>query len=236
MPKVLEKWKVLPHGQLTEIDDGLWTVTGQLDMPLAHLQRRMTVVRLSSGGLVIYSAIALDEPQMQQLEAWGQPAFLIIPGDHHRMDAHIWKDRYPALTVIAPVGARTAAEEAVRVDATTADFGDEAISFVTVGGMSGHEAALIVRRPAGTTLIVNDIIGNLPESSGLFLRLTGFAGDEPQVPLPVRLGLKDRDALRDQLLAWADLPRLRRIIVSHGEPIAADAAAQLRAVAEKLTA
>ena len=234
MPKVLEKWKVLPHGQLTEIDDGLWTVTGQLDMPLAHLQRRMTVVRLSSGGLVIYSAIALDEPQMQQLEAWGQPAFLIIPGDHHRMDAHIWKDRYPALTVIAPVGARTAAEEAVRVDATTADFGDEAISFVTVGGMSGHEAALIVRRPAGTTLIVNDIIGNLPEDTGLFLRLTGFAGDEPQVPLPIRMGLKDRDALRDQLLDWAALPELKRIIMSHGEPIETDPAGQLRAVAQKL--
>ncbi len=234
MPKVLEKWKVLPHGQLTEVDDGLWTVTGQLDMPFAHLERRMTVVRLGGGGLVIYSAIALDEPQMAQLEAWGRPTYLIIPGDHHRMDAHIWKNRYPDLTVIAPVGARTAAEEAVRVDATTADFGDDAIGFVTVGGTSGHEAALIVRRPAGTTLIVNDIIGNLPENSGLFLRLTGFAGDEPQVPLPVRMGLKDRGALRDQLLDWAALPGLKRIIMSHGEPIEDDAAGQLGAVAQKL--
>ena len=234
MPKILEDWTVLPHGRLMPVEDGMWTVTGELHMPLTHLERRMTVVRLKSGELVIYSAIALDEAQMQVLEAAGRPAFLIVPGDRHRLDAHIWKARYPGLKVIAPVGARDAAEKAVHVDATEADFGDEAVSFVTVEGLSGHEAALIVRREAGTTLIVNDVIGNMPHGAGLVLRLTGFAGHAPHIPLPVKAGVKDKSVLREQLLAWADEPNLKRIIMSHGDPIEWDVPGRLRALAESL--
>lgn len=235
MPKILEDWTVLPHGRLTRVDDGIWTVTGELHMPLTPLQRRMTVVRLNSGDLVIYSAIALDEPQMTLLEAEGRPAWLIVPGDLHRMDAGIWKDRYPDIKVVAPSGAQKAADKVVHVDATDPDFGDDSVRFVTVQGMSGHEAALIVRRPAGTTLIVNDIIGNMPHDSGFVLRITGFAGHEPHIPVPIKMSLKEKEVLRGQLLTWAREPGLRRIIMSHGEPIEDDAPGRLRDLAESLS-
>ena len=192
MPKIFTEWTVLPHGALTQLDEDLWTVTGELHMPLTPLERRMTVVRLLSRQLVIYSAIALDEPQMKELESWGTPSFLIVPGDRHRMDAGIWKKRYPDVQIIAPSGARDAVEKVVPVDATDIKFTDERLQFVTVRGMTGHEAALLVRRSAGTTLVVNDIIGNMPADSGMVLRLTRFAGDEPHVPLPVKYGVKEQ--------------------------------------------
>jgi hypothetical protein len=44
---VLEAWKVLPHGKLVEVDDGLLTVVGRLQMPLAEIPRRMTDARLA---------------------------------------------------------------------------------------------------------------------------------------------------------------------------------------------
>ena len=93
MTKIHDTWTVLPHGPLSEVDDGILTVTGQLQMPLVELQRRMTVVRLADGGLVIYSAVALDEPHMAQIEALGTPRYLIVPGDAHRLDARIFKQR-----------------------------------------------------------------------------------------------------------------------------------------------
>ena len=235
MPKILETWTVLPHGRLSEIDDGIWTVTGQVDMPLAHLQRRMTVVRLRNGDLVIFSAIALDEPQMQRLEAIGRPAYLIIPGDHHRTDARIWKDRYPDLKVIAPAGARKAAEAAVHVDAMDVDFQDGDVKFLTVLGLAGHEAALVVRRASGTTLIVNDLIANMPAGSGFVLRIMGFAGAAPHIPGPVKWGLKDKATLRTQLLSWADEPGLKRIVMSHGEPLEAAPEDELRRLAQTLS-
>ena len=106
MTKPNDHWNVLPHGTLTPIDDNMLTVEGRIKMPLMDLPRRMTVVRLRDARLVVWSAIALDEPAMATLEAFGQPAFLIVPNDHHRLDAKAWKNRYPQMQVVAPEGAR----------------------------------------------------------------------------------------------------------------------------------
>lgn len=235
MSKVLDHWQVLPHGRLAQLDDDVLSVTGQIHMPLVEFQRRMTVVRLRDGRLVVFSAIALDEGEMRQLEDYGTMAYLIVPGDHHRMDARIWKQRYPLMRVVAPISARKAVESVVAVDATQVNFHDPDVAFVTVPGTNGHEAALVVRRPSGTTLILNDLIGNMDKDAGFMLRLMGFAGDAPHIPLNIRIGLAgNKAALREQLLSWAADPKLKRIIVSHGAPIEANAAGELRRLADSL--
>lgn len=226
MPKPHEDWRVLPHGELTQIDDGILTVVGRIHMPLMDLPRRMTVVRLRDSRLVIWSAIALDDTQMHRLEAFGRPAFMIVPNDHHRLDAKAWKRRYPELTVVAPEGAREKVEKMVAVDTTAPDFGDSDVQFTTIPGTREREAALIVRRPSGTTLVLNDLVGNIRGKSGVggwLLRLAGFAGDQAQIPKPVKFTMvKDSNAVRGQLLQWTQVETLKRIIVSHGEPIEAN--------------
>jgi hypothetical protein len=62
----------------------------------------------------------------------------------------VFKQRYPALRVIAPEGARERVEKAVRVDAVKVDFHDPDVTLQTVAGTAGHEAALLVRRGSGT--------------------------------------------------------------------------------------
>src|SRR5690606_24485044 len=141
------KWKVRPHGGLNAVDDGLWVVDGVVQMPPGPLPRRMTVVRLGTGELVVFSAIALGESDMQALEALGRPAFLVVPNGYHRLDVAGWKARYPGMHVVAPAGALAKVEEVVAVDDTSGDFGDDAVRFVAVPGTAG-EAALVVHRPA----------------------------------------------------------------------------------------
>jgi hypothetical protein len=234
MAKALEAWTVLPHGPLERLSPSLLTVTGDLQMPLTSLERRMTVVRLRDGRLVIYSAIALDDPGMRALEDFGSPAFLIVPNHLHRSDALIWKRRYPKLTVVAPTGARARVEEVVPVDTSAPDFQDSAARFVEVEGTTGRESALEVREGEHVTLVLNDIVGNLPKSSGLVLRALGFATDRPRVPRAIKRALvTDRRALRTQLEAWAKQP-VERILVSHGRPILADAQRVLRDMASSL--
>ena len=223
MPRTHEHWTVRPHGKLTEVEEGMLTVIGEVDMPLMKLQRRMTVVRLSAARLLVWSAIALDETETAALERHGRPTFLVVPNDHHRLDAKGWKERYPQLVVVAPAGARDKVAEVVAVDTTAPDFDDPSVRFLAVPGTRGHEAALVVQRPAGTTLVLNDLVGNIQTEQGFggwLLRLMGFAGQAAHIPAPVRLMLvKDTDALRAQLLQWAELPALKRIIVSHGATI-----------------
>src|SRR3954470_24526824 len=102
MTAPFKQWTVLPHGKLTRVNDRIATVVGELKMPLLELPRRMTAIRTSSGDLVIFSAIALNEPDMAELEAFGKPAFLIVPSVRHRLDAPAYVQRYPHLTVVAP--------------------------------------------------------------------------------------------------------------------------------------
>ncbi|HEY2406680.1 MAG TPA: hypothetical protein VGI10_11790 [Polyangiaceae bacterium] len=241
MAKPFSEWTVLPHGRLTRIDDNLLCVTGVLSMPaMGDMERRMTVVRLADGRLIVYSAIALDEAEMSALENFGALAYLVVPSDIHRMDAKVWKERYPRLKVVAPAGARAKVEEIVPVDLTEVDFHDPAVRFVTVPGTGEREAALLVETASGTTLIVNDLIFNLANrsgASGWLFKLIGMTGDDPHMPPVIRMRqVEDKDALRAQLERWSQLRNLKRVIISHGSIIDADAPRVLSRIAEALAA
>lgn len=239
MTRPFQQWEVLPHGKLAEIDPGILTVTGEIHVPM-NLSRRMTVVRLSDSRLAIFSAIALDENEMASLEAYGRPAFLIVPSDKHRLDAKIWKDRYPSIQVVAPDGARARVEKVVPVDTTAPAFDDANVQFVTVRGTHGREAALVVRTPNGTTLVLNDVVGNIRDETGFggwVLRMAGFAGNEAQIPRVVKMAvIDDTLSFRAQLLQWAEIESLKRILVSHGSPIEQDPREALRKLARSLDA
>jgi hypothetical protein len=238
MTQPFQHWTVLPHGKLVQVDENILTVVGEIHMPLVDLPRRMTVVRLADARLVVFSAIALDEDEMSALEAYGRPSFLIVPSDRHRLDAKTWKDRYPRIQVIAPEGARAKVEEIVEVDTVAPHFDDPNVQFVNVPGTRGRDAALVVRTPAGTTLVLNEVVGNIRDAAGFggwLLHLAGFAGTHAQIPSVVKLAvIADTQALRTQLLQWAAIESLKCILVSHGSPIDDNPRQVLRDLADTL--
>jgi hypothetical protein len=190
MPKPFKTWTVLPHSKLSSIDEDLLTVVGDLPMPIGSFPRRMTVVRLKDGRLVIYSAIALHEEEMRELEAFGEPEYLVVPNELHRMDAKSWKARYPHMMVVAPGGARDKVSEVVPVDCSTVDFDDSRVRLETIAGTGECEIALFVKTITGTTLIVNDLIWNVGDRPGLggwLYKAIGATGNEPKIPKVVKM-------------------------------------------------
>ncbi len=124
------------------------------------------------------------------------------------------------------------------VDTSAPDFGDRNAQFVTVAGTHEREAALIVHTRNGTTLVLNDLVGNIRDASGIrgwLLGLAGFAGESARIPRVVKANLvEDANALRAQLLQWAEMESLKRILVSHGDPIETDPRRTLRELAGSL--
>ena len=194
--------------------------------------------RILDPTLIVFSAIALDPDEMSALEAYGRPAFLIVPSDKHRLDAKTWKDRYPEIQVVAPEGARAKVEETVQVDTVAPHFEDPNVQFMTVPGTRGRAPALVVRTPSGTTLVLNDLVGNNRDAAGFggwLLHIAGFAGKEAQVPTVVKMAvIDDTQALRTQLFQWAEIESLKRIPVSHGSPIDENPRLVLRKLADTL--
>jgi hypothetical protein len=228
-------WTVLANHPVRLVEDNLLVVHGQAPKG-SDLERTMTVIRRSDGRLVIHSAIALDEAGMGAVEAMGEPSFLVIPNAFHRLDAHAYKARYPSLQVFCPAPAMKAAREVVAVDGALTDLpADPAVRVDVIEGFRFGEGVFTVRSGAQgerASLVFNDIVLNLPNMSGFngfFFRLLG--GKVGPGLHPVHKRLADRRRLREQLLAFADVPGLCRLVPGHGAVIEADAANVLRQVA-----
>ncbi|HSC88439.1 MAG TPA: hypothetical protein VLC09_14250 [Polyangiaceae bacterium] len=235
MSDAAPSWQVLGHGPLLPLADNLRWVSG--DIPRMSLKRCMTVARLGDGRLVIHNAIALDEAHQLELERFGTPAFLVVPSAIHRMDAPAYKARYPDLVVVAPRGARKAVEERLPVDLVYDEFASlPEVQLEPLAGVANAEGILLVHSADGTTVVLNDVVMNMDRKKDvlgwLFTTAMGSAPGPRVSRLSRMLLVKDRGALRADLLRLAELPNLTRLIVAH-EKVASgpEAAAALKLAA-----
>ena len=211
-------WTVLSHGPLERLADNLRWAQGTL--PRMSLKRAMTIARLGDGRLVIHNGIALGDIQMRQIEAWGTPAFLLVPNGMHRQDAAAYKERYPSLTVLAPSGSRAKVAEKVAVDGTFDDFpADETVRLERLDGVADAEGVMLVRSPDGTTVVLTDAMFNMDRKTDvlgfLFTTIFGSAPGPRVSRLAKLLLVKDRAALRAAFERLAAIPDLVRVVVAH---------------------
>jgi hypothetical protein len=218
MAKPTSDWQARPHESVQTLSENLRWVRAPI--PGVSIKRTMTVVRLANGQLVIWSAVALDEPSMQELEAWGTPGYLIVPSALHRLDAAAYKARYPGLRVFGPIGAQKAIASVVPLDGTLQDFpADPDVSFQALAGIKDKEGAMLVRSNDGTTVVLNDAVFNMPLPRdfpvNLIVKALGSAPG-PRVSRAVKiLWCTDRPGFRSSLQRLADVPDLVRLIVAH---------------------
>jgi len=234
LAKAFETWTALEHGALEKHGDNVWSVRGS--MPNPNIVRRMTIARLANGGLVIHNAVALDDASMAEIEAFGEPAFLLVPNGFHRQDAFIYKARYPKLKVLCPKAATGRVKQVVAVDGTYDDFpADPRVKVFHMRGVKDREGALLVESDTGSSVCFCDAVINVAPRTGLFGFLLGPTG-RPAVPRISRwMVISDKAAFRGHLEELASASNLGRVITGHGMPIYDDAAATLRSVAAALS-
>src|SRR5262249_49883309 len=147
----------------------------------------------------------------------------------------VFKERYPALKVVCPAGARKKVEEVVPVDATYSGVtSDGDFRLFHLDGTRDVEGVLEVKSEGATTVVFNDAVNNLPRLGGVAGFLLAPTG-RPAVPRFARwLMVKDKPAFRAHLEKIASTPDLRRIIVSHGAMLTDGPGEVLRTVASAL--
>jgi hypothetical protein len=230
MPNPFTEWTVLPHRPIEKLADNLWRVSGKM----GEVQRQMVLAKTRDGRVVVDNAIALDAPAMAELEAWGEPAVLIVPNAYHRQDARIWKQRYPKMTVVAPPKGRKRIEKVVLVDVTTEGApGDDTVRVVPLDGCAS-DTLLEVRSGDASTLVFCDTILNVPKRGGVIGFLLAPTGQVSTPRLQRWIGMQDKRALADHLDRLAGTPNLQRLLFGHGEPVTDHAPEALRSVARQL--
>lgn len=240
--RFVDEWAahVLPHSSITELAAGLWHVTGVL----GPTPREMVIYRLSDGSLLIHSAIALDDLGLAHLESLGTLKIMIVPNRIHRIDAGIYKRRYPELVVVAPAVAKPYVEEVVPVDAIAEELLPEyGIVCHLPAGVRPQELAYELPLAIGKALVFTDILFNLTDAyleayaprSKCLLRWLGAGNHFGITALGQRFFMTDKAAYRLWLQSLADtVSSLRVISVAHGEPIINNCSEQLRAAANRL--
>ncbi len=239
---------VLPHSAIEQLAPNLWHVTGTLPSS-TMVPREMVLYRLADSSLLIHSAIALNEQGMAQLESLGAPKILVVPNRIHRLDAGMYKQRYPQLIVVCPAAAKQYVEQVVAVDGIAEEvLPTYGITCHEPAGIRPQELVYELPLPMGKALVFTDILFNLNKSylqqhlpKGEFIfqllgaTLIGASGFFGITFLGKRFFLRDRNAYRQWLEALADsVHDLQVISVAHGSPIVANCNQQLRAAAARL--
>jgi hypothetical protein len=206
---------------LRELGPGLWMA----ETPLRYfieVGRRMTVVRLPDGGLMVHSPAELDEPLRAALAAIGEVRY-VVPAS--RLHGHLFMEQYveayPGVELFAAPGLQRR-----RKDLPFAgELGDEPdprwASELDQTLMRGHRVlheVVFLHRPT-RSLIIGDIGMNFgdeaPRLTRLLARLGGMRGRLRPTPA-FRMLIGDRDKWRrslERVLAWD----FDRIVTGHGE-------------------
>lgn len=228
-----------PIQRLKPIDDNLWLVDGPLiTFKGVPFPTRMTIVRLSSGGLFIHSPIALTEPLKQAIDQLGTVEHLVSPNKIHYWWVGEWGKVYPKARKWASPGARPAAQkQGWDFDCDLGDMADPAWAedidqLIVKGGRFMEEVVFFHRK--SRTLILADLIENF-ECHKLhspllrwFTKLAGNQDPDGKLPIDLRLTYWGRhDQLRtsvESMLAWQP----EKIIMAHGRWYDANGVAELR--------
>ena len=233
----MAEYKIFPHGLPQQLSDGVWWVRGSLAYPL---HRNMIVLRLPTGELLLHSVVALDADGMKALEALGKPTYAIVPSTAHAMDIGFYMTRYPNLKVLTPAMYREPIAAKVPLAGTVEDvlpqFGFEL--HLVPGSRIPEYIYEWPLRTGGCMLMANDSLGSA--NSGhteklmgrVLTKMTGAPGNKLGIARIYRMTMaKDLAAIKSFVAGLADIPDVRIVTVSHGDPVTPDAPAALRAAA-----
>ncbi len=209
---------------LREFGPDLWIADG----PTVRFMRwfpyptRMAVVRLRSGGLWVWSPIALDDALADQVATLGPVQHLVAPNKLHHLFLDPWKQRFPVARLhLAPglAGKRPdLAADGELGDAPDPAWADQIDQVVFRGSFALEEVVFFHR--ASRTALVCDLVQRFdPEQMtgviGAVMRLWGLVGEGGSTPREWRASFVRREparAAKRRLLSWEP----ERLVIAHG--------------------
>ena len=195
---------------------------------------RMAVVRLSNGGLWVWSPVALTDDLIDSVNALGPVSHIVSPNKIHHLFLQEWADRWPEARMYAPPDLAKRKPH-LRFDA---ELGDESnpewaadIDQVIFRGSLFMEEVVFFHR-GSRTAIVCDLIQRHPEAlmtgwKGMLMKMDCLVGENGSTPREWRASFirrgKARSA-RGKLLAWNP----DRLLIAHGACAQTDATSIIR--------
>ncbi|GGB29781.1 DUF4336 domain-containing protein [Allosediminivita pacifica] len=185
---------------------------------------RMVVIRLASGGLMLWSPVALTDQVREAVAALGTPRFILAPNALHHLHVADWQAAFPGVEVHAAPGVsarRPDLDISAELEATPDPRWAQEVDQVLMENRIATEVVFFHRPSA--TVIFTDLLQNMAPGRftgwrGVVARLDRMVGPKPAVPRKFRMGFRDRAAARDGVRQILDWPA-QRLLLAHGTPL-----------------
>ncbi|MAU59518.1 DUF4336 domain-containing protein [Parvibaculum sp.] len=220
---------------LTSFAENIWIADGPIvDAALGfHYPTRMAVIRLSGGGLFVWSPVPLTEELRAGVAALGEVRHIVAPNSLHHLFIPEWAAAFPAAKLHAAPGLAKKRKDI----AFDSELGDEApsgwageIDQAVMRGNTITEEVVFFHAKSGTVLFT-DLVQHLPQGwyrgwRAIVAKLDLMSAPEASVPRKFRLAFTGRRAARAALARVLEWPS-EKVLMAHGAPVTQDARAFL---------
>lgn len=217
--------------QLEVVAKDLWVSPAEHSFAGLRVGTRMTVIRLASGAVLLYSPVPLTAGLRAAIDAIGPVRHVVCPNLFHHMYAGAAIEAYPDAKLHGPARLHKKRGD-LRFDAVLSEnldkeWQDDLLAITIDGSLLGE--TVFYHLPS-KTLITSDLVENFHNHPHWFtrgyLRLNGMLGKVTWPPL-MRVVYRNRKAARASVERILALP-FERIVIAHGAMITDDAPATLR--------
>lgn len=204
----------------------LWITNGPVaDVAGFRYPTRMAIIRLSDGGLFIWSPTPLSQKLKAQVDDLGQVRFITAPNSLHHLFVAGWRNAYPDAQLFAAPGLRKKCPD-LRFDGDLKDqpnagWAADIDQVIFLGNWITTEVVFF-HRPSGTVFFT-DLIQHFSADwfagwRSLIAHLDLLTGPEPEVPRKFRYTFFNRHAARKAIryvLTWP----AEKVLMAHAEPV-----------------
>lgn len=217
----------------TLVSNQLWCI--EEPMPMLGLQfgARLTIVRLRDDKLWVHAPFAVSDEDAAAIAEQGDVAHVVAPNNFHFKEIGDFMRRFPdaQLWVVPALATKMDEISHLPLHSLPPDWAQD-FDGALFDAALGYEEWILCHRATGS-LILTDLILNVPRPDNPLGRVTGAIMDEGRGAKPSRLvkaailggrDLKRARALVNQILSWD----FERIIMAHGAIIPRDGKRILR--------
>ena len=220
---------------LTPFAPDLWLAEGPtVSVAGFHYPTRMAVIRMSDGGLFLWSPIRPEAELVEAVQKLGPVRHLIAPNSLHHLSVADWMEICPDAQLHAAPGLSGKRKD-LRVATELSDtphpaWAEDIDQVVMRGNLITTE--VVFHHAPSRTVLFTDLIQHFPPDwftgwRRIVARLDRMTAPRATVPRKFRIAFRDRAAARralERVLGWEP----ENLVMAHGAPVAGGGAEAVR--------
>lgn len=214
---------------MKKIEKDIWVAETEFSLFGADFGNRMTVIRLSSGKLLLHSPVQISDCLLRSVKELGLVEFIITPNNFHGLFVDEWRREFPEAKYYTAKEVKDDEDLSLPLQSLSSEIIGHDLEIIKMeGAPKVNEYAFIHK--ASNTLILTDMAFNIGSNvslwTKLFFKLNG-AFDKFGPSRLMKTMISDPTALNSSIEEITAF-KIDRIIVSHGNILESNARSTLK--------